>query len=298
MAKPSQLWMWRHFAVELPADWEMLQFSKSMDSGRCAFADRYQYRFELNWRRVGGRPDFDRTLSDYRSKLDTEHVMTGIADVRQGEWRGLEGAMKNGKLSSRFGGYLETEKCFIEAVFLWPGETDRALVHAVLTSLRETVPVNGQFRRWKAFGMDLLTHSDLAMTRCSVFPANAEMFFADPKTGGEEHFSRRGLTRDWLTDSVAAWLTRQTPGRVGRTATHFRTINSHNVEILNGTSRARGMRGLLGRRLNYVACAWLCPADSRLYCSACLAPITADAETLVTAGKRFTCCDRMGKIDK
>ena len=49
-----ETWVWRHLEVRVPADWELLQFSKTPAEGRCAFADRHGFRLELSWRTVAG----------------------------------------------------------------------------------------------------------------------------------------------------------------------------------------------------------------------------------------------------
>ena len=96
----NQTCVWRGVRLELPEDWEMLQFSSNPKQGRCAFADRYQYRLEFSWRTVSGPPDFERMLSDYRAKLKDEG-MEGVAEARHGAWSGFRGETE-GRFSSRF----------------------------------------------------------------------------------------------------------------------------------------------------------------------------------------------------
>ena len=94
----------------------MLYFSKNPEQGRCGFADRYRYRFEFNWRRVPGPPDFERMMSDYDAKLKVDGEMSGIHRTRSGNWKGVEGKLRD-VLNSRFGRYFEKEKCLVEIVF-------------------------------------------------------------------------------------------------------------------------------------------------------------------------------------
>jgi len=67
--RPMEKWIWRNITLTVPTDWEMLQFSRSAETGRCAFAGRYQFRLGLDWRVVPGPPDFGRMTSDYRARL-------------------------------------------------------------------------------------------------------------------------------------------------------------------------------------------------------------------------------------
>ena len=151
-------WVWNNFEMSVPEEWEMLYFAKSPDFGRCGFADRYRYRLEFNWKKVPGEPDFERMMSDYDAKLRTDGVMTGIHRTRSGPWKGVEGRMDT-TLTSRYGRYFPEEKSLIEIVFLWPEKKDSAVVKTILNSVGCVPVVREQFRRWKAFGMELLCDS-------------------------------------------------------------------------------------------------------------------------------------------
>ena len=87
--RESQEWIWREFRCVLPADWEMLQFSRHGDRGRCAFADRYLFRFELDWRVVPAEPEMARMMSDYRAKLTTDGSLTEPNNVQLPGWHGV-----------------------------------------------------------------------------------------------------------------------------------------------------------------------------------------------------------------
>ncbi len=82
-------WVWRQIGVELPAEWECLQFARDPEAGRCAFADRHRYRFELNWRKSPGEPDFGRMMKDYEGSLAKE--WEGIRKAKCRGWPGLRG---------------------------------------------------------------------------------------------------------------------------------------------------------------------------------------------------------------
>ena len=64
-----QTCIWRDLRIELPEDWEMLQFSLQRQAGRCAFADRYQFRLELGWRTAEAKPEIERMMSDYLAQM-------------------------------------------------------------------------------------------------------------------------------------------------------------------------------------------------------------------------------------
>lgn len=266
----------------------MLQFSQNQQVGRCAFADRYQFRLELDWRVVAGPPDFDRMMSDYMARL-TELGIKNVRRSNRGSWRGMEGEGKDG-LSTRFGRYFAREACLVELVFLWREGRDPALERDVLESVAEEPQHCGGAKRWRAFGMDLLASPRVALMNCTVEPAHARMVFADKDGRREECFSRRGMVGEWLRDTVRDWLRKSTPKKVAVSDSGSRHVGGHCVEMISGEIRARGLPGMLGRRTRYGSSAWICPGDGRLYTVSTRRCIGDDG-----AGGGLTCCPEMEK---
>ena len=273
-----RLWVWRHVRIELPDDWEMLQFSRQSQGGRCAFADRYQFRLELNWREVPGPPDMERMTSDYLAKLRLDGSMPDAAVASSGGWQGIEGH-QNGLFTSRFGRHFATERCLVEAVLLWPDKRDADLERAVLASVAPEPEHLGRFQRWRAFGMDILASSGLALTDCRVEPANACLTFADERSGRQETFQRLGMVPEWLDGSARQWLEQQMPRDVALVSQDATEDCGHAIERLVGTRRAT----LVRKRSRYEASAWICPADGRLYCA-------ANTKATETEPRRLACC--------
>ncbi|NQT21460.1 MAG: hypothetical protein HQ592_17275 [Planctomycetes bacterium] len=268
----------------------MLQIARNPQTGRCAFADRYQFRLELSWRSVPGAPDFGRMISDYTAKL-LEEGQDKPQPTHHGPWRGLH-IRAHGRLSTRFGRYFSGESCLVELVFLWPEEPDTKLEAEVLESLAEEPEHNGKYRRWKAFGMDLLAAKHLPLQSCQVQAANAEMTFANEKSRTVERFARRGLVPEWLREPLDAWLRKHTPGRPLPSPGAL-TRRGHQIEQIAAEIRPPGLLGLLGKRIRHDAAAWICPRDGRLYTiSLSGPPIPATAERNL-AGHRLSCCSAL-----
>ena len=256
----NQLYIWRHFRVELPSDWEMLQFTRELAAGRCAFADRYQFRLEMCWRSVAGPPDFPRMISDYESKLQQEG-MKEIRHIRAGDWTGIEGKT-DGAVASRLGRYFPGQKCVIELVFLWPDGQDKQLMQEIASTFAE-LPAHGDLDRWRAFGMDIRVPCDMNMEKCSVLPANAELVFSHKKGPEEYRFARRGMVREWLTGPIngwaRAWLSRE---GVEIDDESVRTTNGHELFLLRGRQPSDR---IFVKHLKVQAAAWICPNDNRIY---------------------------------
>jgi len=259
------LHIWRNLRTDLPEDWELLQFSRSSDEGRCAFADRYDFRFELSWREVPGPPDFDRMMSDYESKLKEQGV-PNTKHVSIGEWQGLE-TRNNGSSSSRYGRYFPEESCLVEGVFPWPhGRRDRKLARRVLESINVEPSGVGDMRRWRVFGMDFLVSNGLALEECSFLPGKAEMSFSDPKGRSIERFTRLGMVDDWLRGTVVDWLKAQFDERDEVTRRETTRVNGHAIEQVHVTHTRKGANKVHIRRRKSRAAAWICPSSGRLYC--------------------------------
>ncbi|OGV67178.1 MAG: hypothetical protein A3K19_02295 [Lentisphaerae bacterium RIFOXYB12_FULL_65_16] len=258
-----QLWIWRHWRLNLPDDWEMLQFSRNPLRGSCAFADRYQFRLEFHWRKVDGPPDFGRMMSDYEARLK-EDGMAHPARVQRGAWQGIEGH-EEGVLSTRFGRHFPEAACLVEVVFLWPEKRDRSLTGTVLDSIAPEPAYADGLRRWRAFGMDCLVSPAVELDECDVQPACVELRFCDPKHHTVERFARRGMVSEWLKLSMAEWL-RVWVGREARVLSS-RSVEhgQHRVESLVAESRAPGLAGACFRYCRSETAAWICPQDKRLY---------------------------------
>ena len=109
---------WNAINLELPDEWELLQFSKSSDNGKIAFADRYQFRLELDWSTVSAPPDLDRMASDYKSKLAEEGTKDAKLAVHL-PWKGVS-AQEADNFISRYVNYFPSRSLMLEIVFLWP----------------------------------------------------------------------------------------------------------------------------------------------------------------------------------
>ncbi|HPD15884.1 MAG TPA: hypothetical protein PLE19_13095 [Planctomycetota bacterium] len=286
-----QLTIWRHIRLELPADWEMLQFSRNAAAGRCAFADRRQFRAELSWQTVSEPPDLERLASNYLAKQRLEGTMPDAASVRTGEWHGLRG-LEEGLLTSRFSRYLAEEGCLIEVALLWPDGLDPSLEARVLDSVGSEPPWPGGRRRWRALGIDAFASPSLDLVECIAQPALARLEFADAKEARHVTFERLGMVPQWLRGSVRDWLMWQMPADVQAPVVQASCLCApqmqrlrHQVETIGGLRRG----GLFRRPAHYAAAAWLCPADGRLYRVAVTGPEAGESGQFIS--DRLSCCE-------
>ena len=282
-------WVWQGIAVSLPADWEMLQYSCNPEKGRCAFADRYQFRFELDWLAVESAPDVARAVSDYQARLEEEGAERAEA-VRCGDWQGLVGRQEGGSVS-RFLRHLAELDRFVEVVFVWSGKRDTGLERQVLRTVRPEPADDSDGQQWRAFGMELVVSPGLTLERCTVRPADAEMVFTSKRGRNEERFARRGMVSDWLHGSTGDWLRDQCPASASLSRERSVEHAGHRVLAFNGELRGPGV---FRRRRTLQTAAWVCPADRRLYSVARTSPESPAADDpALLAGSCLRCCGRL-----
>jgi len=292
----AELWIWRFFAFRLPADWEMLSFSRELETGRCAFADRRNFRFEVNWRQVKGPPDFDRMLSDYAAKLADDDAGKP-SRLSRASWKGLA-AEVDGLFTTRFGRYFGDRKCLLELVFLWPDKHDQDLETSVLTSVASMPCIDGNPQRWRAFGMDIAASPELPLAEVNVRPANVEMIFGDPTRGRCETFKRLGLVAEWLDAPLTKWIGRAAPSGMTFEKARSADVHGHDVEQLVCFRNLAPVRRALGLRRYYEAAAWICPRDKRLYHAAVSHIGRTALNERPFAGRILSCCERTALNDQ
>ncbi len=274
--------IWRHVRLALPDDWEMLQFSRAADRGRCVFADRYEYRLELDWQAAPARPDLTRTISDYASVLRADPAVAAVTPAEHGGWCGLVSTAKaDGTAVARFGNWLAAAELLTEIVFIWPaGRRDERTERRVLTSTSAVPPDADGRRRWRAFGLDMRVATELELTECQAQPARTRLRFAPPPGRGprqEQCFERLGMAEQWLRRPVPEWLRLRLPVSFRVRSQESLTVSGHEVTRLRGDCPEHGWRRLLGRRAAFTAQAWTCPGDGRV-CAALEIGVPAPAE--------------------
>jgi hypothetical protein len=288
-AKNTIEWIWRHIAISLPANWELLQFSTDFTRGRCAFADRYQFRAEMNWNIVNGEPDYDRMISDYTHRLEYEKKLTNKELIKKSGWYGFTGEV-NGDRTSRFGHYLKEIGCLVECVLLWPEKREPALESSVLSTITAR-PADQQGRQhWRAFGLDIALPATAGLESCTAQSGRAEFTFANHKTNNAWQFARHGMVNTWLNSDLEQWLTNKLSPDARELRINRRKQRGLDMVWAEGAFKPGGMHIRNGR---LEACAWICPEDGRLYHAAKRirnSTQTEDTplEQLLTAAPEFT----------
>jgi hypothetical protein len=257
------LTIWHGIRIEVPSSWEILQYSRKPDVGYLAWADRYQYRLELNWKSVPGLPDFEHMMNDYREKLEEDGV-SGLTLRRSHGWHGLIDPNPGGTV--RYGKYVPEQKRLLEILFMWPEKQDRALEDRVLASVGPEAEDGEQSMRWRAFGLDAAVPAGLSLDTCNVMPANAAWTFGDGEKFKESwHVERLGMTDQWLTGGVREWLDGKDPTDLVDPNHDEVTVAGHQVCWTAGHVAALRFPKV-GKRVNrYEAAAWVCPVDGRMY---------------------------------
>lgn len=260
MLKVMRKWTWRNIEFALPQDWEMLEFSRNPEQGKCLFADRNQYRFKLTWRKTPSCPNFEKAFADHLKNLQERGIEAGKL-ISSGEWYGLYGEM-NGKRFSQFGRYVYDESCALDTTFLWHGDRDKKLESAILAEIKESCQDQEGRLPWRAFGMTIRVPRRWKLEKCTVDPGLTAMTFCGEKgSGGEVRFERRGVLKHWLKEPVESWFKRYAQKELG-TVEESKTVENsgHQKTTIKGKAK-----GFLSRKKAAHGEAWICPEDEHLY---------------------------------
>jgi len=255
-------WIWRHFAITVPADWEMLQFSTEYARGRCAFADRYQFRAELSWKVVTGEPDYNRMVADYMQRLASEKKIEAPSRIALSGWHGFHGRTAKGE-TTRLGKYMPAGKCLVELVLIWPDQRNTGLEGSIAASIHEVGPDQHNRHRWQAFGMEMHVPTAAAISGCTAMPGLVDFHFYDPKTGNSFLFKRAGMLDAWFDGNLERWLGKAA-GPLRDPLFKRRTIQGRDVFTLEGLYTPEGLHLRKGHAR---ASAWICREDGRIYCA-------------------------------
>ena len=243
----------------------MLQFTRNPETGRCAFADRYQFRFELDWMRVEAPPDMEHMAEDYFAKLQ-EDGLESVTKSGHGQWLGASGKEK-GIPISRYGAFFPGQAYILEAVFIWAkGErATPAFEGRILDSIKAPSPASDGRQKWRAFGMEWTTAAKLSFDSCQVSPGLAEATFNNRKRRLTQRFARRGMLSCWLKTDVRQWLEAQIPKEYKIVSVKSATEGGHELWRLEAQRSPSVLVDWLHGRRIIQAAAWICPEDGRLY---------------------------------
>ncbi len=263
-----QEYIWQGIRLLVPKDWELLGYSRRRESGKLHFADRRQYRLELTWRTLPGKPDMDRLLRDYQSRLHDDEKIVEIRPDRLRDWYGFTIRKDNPPThESRMTHFFEKDFLLVEVVFLWPETAASSLRNDVLESIAYSDTRSEPSSRWRCFGLSLEIDSRFSIDTVNSRPALAAMSFRScERIPAEIEISRRGFVDDRIRESVRDNLRQQIPAEFTFLRDSTSIESGHTIHSLFAGRRSGWILNLLrGRSRIYFARAWICPRDGRLY---------------------------------
>lgn len=200
-----QEFVWRNFRFELPADWEMLRFSRRSEEGKCCFADRYRERAQLSWKANSAEPDLDETLRRFVEQQGSAKCHRSNYQ----QWRGVDTKEEGGRIS-RFLRYFAEAQCTLEILLTWPERKSDELRRQIVESISYEKPEGLQ--RWRAYGMELWVTEQSSLAGWQVSPALAKAEF-ECGTKNKIEFQRLGMVSEWLSSCPRDWLRLRLPPR-------------------------------------------------------------------------------------
>lgn len=284
---------WNGIHLQLPDDWEMLQFSKSPNQGRIVFGDRYQLRFELDWSALDVPPDLSRLADDYKAKLIQDGIQEARTVSRQ-PWQGVTGLQDNARIT-RYCAYFNDRTYLLEAIFLWPQNDNsrhNLQFEAKILDTIHVVPLqDDHLQEWNAYSIRCLAPDEHMLTTCQVEPANVKFKFAAADELEQETVSRTGMLKVWLTSSLKDYLRTLVPKDYTLLSLSHATQDGHDIWTCEATVTRAILKDWWRGRRHFSAAAWICPDDHRLYVVTKMAPDYKDGRRPRPVA--LSCCSRL-----
>jgi len=263
--------VWQDIEVSVPSSWELVRYGLHYERGVCTFSDELEERLQLSWQRDIGQPDFERLLSDLKSKEHVEdsddaeqHRVPEFSPLPGPEaWHGVVITRQDG-IVTRAARHFGPHKTLVEATVLWQTGRDAETETGVLSSIR--VAGKTEWSKWQAFGIWAEVPRAMRLVSCQCLPGKTQWSFQGKKTFPTVAISRVGFASVWLKEPLRDWLQKQVPerSRVLRRVTK-QTGAGHSMEQITST-RSRGHLGfLVGAKITRNDYACLCPGEERVY---------------------------------
>jgi hypothetical protein len=261
-----QSFIWRRINIDVPENWEMLSYSTNFDNGRCYFGDRYQHRLMFRWRNITSEPDMKKMAIDYSSYIGLRDDIISVKPVSHYQWEGVEAILSDASYLS-YSSYLASEKLLVELIFLTPNGSENRQEQKILSSVSEEPLQLDNYRRWRAFGMDMVTDDKYIVKKCQVLPGLAIMVFSHSKDNVlYDSFERFGMVDEWLRGPIDEWAKKRIPDGIKLIDSHVDEYRGHTFYTVNGKVSPGISKQIRGIKVNYTARTWKCPIDGRLYC--------------------------------
>jgi len=264
---------WLGLHLEVPEDWEIVRHGLDPAGGRLVWVDRRRERLTLAWARCPARPDLERVVSDYRSRLAAE---LGAAAVRSpadvGGFRGVEAVgTEADRVVTRAVSWDAEGSRLLEVVMLGRASApaDRALSRRLLAAIRVTGRAE-QARRFRAFDVDVEAPPGLRLVALSPRPGDVALTFRQVEAttrggvGGEATLRRLGMADAWYAGDLEAVLHRQEPGARFERVERLDRGGAASLLATGSEAGPRWRRALRRLRVQR-SLAWECPAENAVY---------------------------------
>ncbi|MEI6519147.1 MAG: hypothetical protein WCO98_03795 [bacterium] len=220
----------------------------------------------FRWRNITSEPDMKKMAVDYASYIGLRDDIVSVKPVSYYQWEGVEANLPDASYSS-YSSFLASEKLLVELIFLTPANSENRQEQKILSSVSEEPLQLDHYRRWRAFGMDMVTDDRYTIRKCQVLPGFAEMTFNHLKDDNlYDTFERFGMVDEWLRGSIEEWVKKRIPDGVKIISSKVEEYRGHTFYTINGKVNIGFSKLIRGARVEYIARTWRCPIDGRLYC--------------------------------
>ena len=268
----TQVVEWLGLRLRVPAAWEIVRHSLSLENGRLVFVDRRRETLRIFWRDCERAPDLTRMVSDQRSKDVLEFPGANIKELKgYSGWQGTLREQGNDERSVHAVHYDFRTQRLVQAIVTEVGDEPQGKsLRAALLSGIEVVAKASDARQVCAFGLNVTVPLGFRLIKAAVKPADVTFEFeeVDAKhsrpTGKTVTVHRMGMAAAWAPENKQGLLAKETP-QLRLSDVQRTSRGKHVAFVAQGQEVHPRLLSLLGLGRKGDAVLWHCENKNAIY---------------------------------
>lgn len=263
---------WLGLRLRVPAEWEIVKHSLSLDNGSLVFVDRRRETLRLYWRSCERAPDLDHMIADQRSRAASESPPAMVKDLNGFPgWQGFIRQAASTERSVHAARFDSRTLRLVEVIVTESG--DESLSKSRRARLLNSVEVTAtasQALNVRAFGLAVAMPVGFRLVKASVKPADVTFEFAElsgphsRQTGKTATVHRMGMAAAWAPAQKQQLLAREAPHAVLGACQEL-TRGGHAAWAAQGHEKRPRLLNWLGLGRKSEVLLWHCEAHNAIY---------------------------------
>ena len=268
----TQVVQWLGLRLCVPAEWEIVRHSLSLEQGSLVFVDRRHETLRIYWRDCETMPDLNRMVSDQRSKDVVEFAGATVKNLSgYAGWQGTIREEGPEKRSVHAVKYDSPTQRLIQAIITEASEAAacKSQRAALLNDIKVVSKAN-EARDFCAFGLNVTVPLGFRLLKATAKPADVTFEFAEVDTkhsrptGKGVTVHRMGMAAAWVPEDKQQLLVKENPQISLR---NFQGISrgKHPAIVAHGQETRPRLLSMLGVGRRGDALLWHCEKMNAVY---------------------------------